>query len=349
MDNIKEIGLSKLADILSTNDLIEPEPYIWEKIFNHAGLSSEYDSANGRLTTITDEFQSRLEGQTIYCHNGHAYKYLYEIFIDLYEGDDRDKRKFFCLINSIVEKIKSYKIFSKKLDGKIKKEYRYRSISYDEYLETKSASEKNKLIKEYSSKAFKKLQATLNMLELDLHYSEDGLKVKGLTNHTETTSFDDSVLVTWLNSNYPNIAERYSQALDAYGEGKPIACLVACRNIIEGIFCYKKEPQCNWTNGLKKACNKDKNISNVKVSKLLKINYNAHSEDEDERYQYPRFKLIYKLYSYTCALAGHIDAGNILETGVVDHEEVNLEDAFFGLRITEALLIWLYKSNVLED
>lgn len=82
----------------------------------------------------------------------------------------------------------------------------------------------------------------------------------------------------------------------------------------------------------------DKNIDNTKVTDILNYRYNANSNDVNERYQYHRFNLIYKLYAFECALGGHIDSGNKTENRV-DHEEVIQADAFMSLRMTEDVLV----------
>ena len=45
MDNIQKIAISKIADILSSSNLIIPQIDIWRKIFNNAGLSDLYENA----------------------------------------------------------------------------------------------------------------------------------------------------------------------------------------------------------------------------------------------------------------------------------------------------------------
>jgi hypothetical protein len=132
--------------------------------------------------------------------------------------------------------------------------------------------------------------------------------------------------------------------MKAYSAGDELGCIAHCRNIITGIFTYRKEEQRKWVDGLQKVCSKDKNIMNVTAGKIGELKYNANSTENDMRYQYPRFNLIYKLYSYTCALGAHKNEGNVNEAGV-DYEETTLEDAFLALRMTEDVLIWLYKTD----
>lgn len=53
--------------------------------------------------------------------------------------------------------------------------------------------------------------------------------------------------------------------------------------------------------------------------------------------------ILYRLYSFTCALGAHKNEGNMTISGV-DHEETDIEDALLALRMTEDTLIWFYKK-----
>ena len=143
---------------------------------------------------------------------------------------------------------------------------------------------------------------------------------------------------------YPSISGQASPS--AFGLFGVALTISHCRNIITGIFTYKKDEQRKWLDGLKKVCYKDKNIINVQANKIGEYNYNANSPDVNARYQYPRFNFIYKLYSFTCALGAHINEGNVSDA-TVDFEDVTLEDAFMALKATEAVLIWIYQTNAL--
>ena len=81
----------------------------------------------------------------------------------------------------------------------------------------------------------------------------------------------------------------------------------------------------------------------MNIKNHTKIQYNQNSGVDKERYQYPRFKLLYRLYSFTCALGAHKNEGNMTISGV-DHEETDIEDALLALRMTEDTLIWFYKK-----
>lgn len=151
-----------------------------------------------------------------------------------------------------------------------------------------------------------------------------------------------------MHNKYPNVSESYGNARKAFGNGDEVGCITHCRNIITGICSYKKEEGREWYNGLQKVCMADKNISTLQNAKAIpSIKYDVHSSDAKQRYKYPRFNLINKLYVLTCDLGAHINEGNI-EGGIVDSEIATIEDALLALRITEDILIWLYQTGNMD-
>lgn len=151
-----------------------------------------------------------------------------------------------------------------------------------------------------------------------------------------------------LENKYPNVAESYLAARKAYANGDGTGCIGHCRNVITGIFTYKKESDREWYSGLQKICHADKNISEIDRPKDIPgIKYNAHGPDKKNKYQYPRFNFINKLYVFTCDLGAHINEG-YTENGEVDLEEASIEDALWSLRATEDMLIWIYQTGNME-
>ena len=51
MDKGQEIAISRIADILSSSNLVIPSVDIWKKIFNNAGLSDLYETRSPQFTT----------------------------------------------------------------------------------------------------------------------------------------------------------------------------------------------------------------------------------------------------------------------------------------------------------
>ncbi|MDU6975407.1 MAG: hypothetical protein E6370_13940 [Clostridiales bacterium] len=336
MDNIREIALSKIADILSSSNLIIPQVDIWKKIFNNAGLSDYYENRSPQFTTKIEAYGYRDDERNLY-HNEKCYNGLYETFKEL----EYSQEKFLKLCNSIAAKLSLYNLFSEEAEKATKNMY------IDEYIEKVDVAKKNQLLNEYPSKSFQELQNNMNMLGLNIMFSDDGLSAMPFTDSLGESSFDNNVLLQWLSGKYSNISTEYIDAVKAYSVGDGTACITHCRSVITGVFSYKKIEQRKWLDGLRTVCNKDKNILNVEINKIHKYDYNANSSDSNARYQYPRYNLIYKLYSFTCALGAHITEGNVNGENI-DFETATLEDAFMALRMTESVLIWLYQTNALE-
>lgn len=339
MDSIQEIAISKIADILSDSNLVIPQIDIWKKIFNNAGVSDLYENRAPQFTTRVESYGYNAHEKNYY-HNEMCYNGLYETFKELLY----DKKSFLKLLGSIANKISIYSIFIEDVEKEFKREFpRAKGIYLDEILNSLDMAQKNLLLSKYANDNFKLLRNNCNLLELEICFDQGGLNVIPFTGGVRESTFDSSILLQWLSSNYGNIAESYTDAIKAYSNQDEVACISHCRNVITGIFSYKKDEQRKWLDGLQKICHKDKNIMNVTANKIGSYNYNANSDKHEEQYQYPRFNLIYKLYSFTCALGAHINEGNIVGSDI-ELEEVSLEDAFLALRMTEDMLIWLYQT-----
>jgi hypothetical protein len=335
MDDIRQIAISKIADILSNSYLIIPQADIWKKIFNNAGLSDIYNDKECELREKREFNYNNVE----YHHNGNCYSALNEILLILELGKEQDK--FLSLLNSIADKICISNLFDDTILKRMRDSYIF---DIEQYLQKKDLEERNNLLKSYPSKEFKILRSNVNILNLDLQFTYDGLKVLPFSNRVVKCSFDNNILIHWLSKNYPNIKESYINAIKSYSTEDKVGCIVHCRNVITGIFTINKQEKTKWMDGLKKACNKDKNINNVDANKIHKINYNINSSNINERYQYPRYNLIYRLYTFTCALGAHVNEGNKILNSI-DNEVTTMEDAFMALRMTEDVLIWLYQTN----
>lgn len=344
MDNNKQIAISKIADILSSTNLIIPQVDIWKKIFNNAGLSEIYQYRKQWLSTKQEEINWRIE----YYHNDKCYSALNEILWQL----EKEQSKFLSLVNSIIDKINITNIFDVDIDKKLngRNTYEFGNIfDIEEYLKKKSIIDKNIILKNYPSKEFKLLRSNINMLNLDIVFTNDGLSVIPFTNRIVESSFDDNILIKWLEDNYLDIKKSYTDAIKAYSNGDQVGCIAHCRNVITGIFTINKQEQRKWKDGLKKACEKDKNIINIdRIDDIPTIKYSENSSNVNNRYQYPRYNLIYRVYTFCCALGAHANEGNITPTGV-DCEVTDMEDAFMALRMTEDVLIWLYQTNGISN
>ena len=117
--------------------------------------------------------------------------------------------------------------------------------------------------------------------------------------------------------------------------------------IVPNEYCYSaKEIGYKWYSGLAEICHFDKNIDNVtNYSKLGELSYYENSQDENQRYNYPRYKLIYRLYSFTSDLGSHVTEGNMTQERTIEHEETYSSDALMGLRMTQSFLLWIYQNE----
>jgi|GEM_PF-1118479 len=341
MDSIQEIAISKIADILSNTKLIVPQVDIWKKIFNNAGLNDLFEERKSQFTTRIETYGYREDERYLY-HNDRCYNGLWESFSELYY----DFRSFTRLLNSIADKLSIDNIFIENVGHLIKKKKPFiKDIYIDQYINTINKDEKNILLKEYPSKDFRALRTNINMLGLDFAFNEDILSVIPFTAPIEDMNLDINIVYQWLVSKYPIVAESYENAKKAYGTGDPVGCLTHCRNIITGIFSYKKDDQTEWVKGLQKGCSKDKNIQFIGAPKNIpSFKYDSHSTDIKKKYRYPRFNTIYQLYIYTCDLGAHINEANLVD-GSLDSEDTDMFDAYLGLRMTEDILIWLYQTG----
>lgn len=345
MDSIQDIAISKIADILSSSKLLTLEVDIWKKIFNNAGLSEYFQQRKPQFTIRIESYGGN-PSDVYYYNNERCYNGLHETFMDMVITNSNEE--LFSLLNNIVCRLNMNRVFKEDIEDDLSHAYRkYGNMYLDDYLKKLSIEQKNEILMKYPSKVFMQLRTNVNILGLDICFDDEALCIMPFTGSLRESSFDNSVILQWLSGRYENIAESYIDAMKAYSVSDEVGCIAHCRNIITGIFTYKKAAQRKWLDGMQKVCCKDKNILNVPINKIPEFKYNANAEDVNARYQYPRYNLIYKLYSYTCALGAHKNEGNVNQAGV-EFEDATLEDAFFALRMTEDLLIWLYQTNAIE-
>jgi hypothetical protein len=339
MDSIREIAISQIASVLSESKIIFPENDIWRKIFNNAGLSEIYIENASSLKCIAIPRTWDRD----YEHNSRCYSALHRIFSNLVE----DFSMFTGLINSISNESSKWFIFTGS-----------KSMSTDEIiekLEKNSFNENNALLNQYASKSFKRLRNNLNILGLDFSFDkEEAADLIILPFEFSDKTEDKSILTEWLETNYPGILTSYEKAISAYGRPDYEATLTHCRSVLTGIFSYSKGESDKWIKGLQVACEKDKNLKNIvsphnistfkfaKKSDMTSAEY--ESLDRNKKYNYPRFKTIYQLYSFLSDLGAHITEAPSVN-GVPDTETIDMCDALMGLRMTEDVLIWLCQSQ----
>lgn len=347
MERIELAALSKIADVLSDNNLspLSPEVDVWKKVFYNAELGDMFEDRGSQFSIIIQSFGYRPEERNFYF-NDKTYNALLESFQELqYRPDELLK-----LLNNIAKKMSLYRVLLPDVEEKIKSEYpKSRGKFFDDFFDELANDKKKDLIFKYSRKSFQELRRNLNIISLDIGWEEGDFCIIPFTDNMRTQSnIDINVVNQWLHNRYLNVYESYEAARKAFANGDEVGCITHCRNIITGIFSHKKDDGREWYSGLQKVCSADKNISTLPNPKAIpSIQYNAHSTDTKQRYQYPRFNLFNKLYVFTCDLGAHINEGNIT-AGVVDSERATLEDALLALRVTEDMLIWLYQTGNMD-
>ena len=344
MDSYRQIAISKISDILSGNKLILPSIDLWKTIYFNAGQSSLYLSFEDQLKTKVVPYGYR-DDERNYFHNDYCFSALFETITAI--TNEQELIRFF---NSVVEKILLAKIFPADIEEILENDH-YRVSHFDffdinEFILELKVDEKNKVLKKHAGQTFKAFLQNLHLIGLEVCFDDkSNLTVLPFADSIRESTFDKSILMEWLQINYSNISGTYSDAVKAYSNGDSVACITHCRNIITGIFSTQKDPQRKWMDGLLKVCANDKNINNAPLNKLHTYVYNANADDVNQRYQYPRYNLIYRLYAFSCALGAHINEGNTTTSGV-DFEIATSEDALMCLRMTEDMLIWLYQGNI---
>lgn len=340
MVDIKTGTLSKIADILADNNKspINPATDVWKKIFCNAELEHLYLEKEPQYRVTSNFVDEKY-------FNDRTYNALYETFKGLqFQFEDLVK-----LLNSIANKMYIYRIFSNDAEKKIKRETTLFKEDYlDELFRKLDGVQINKFLSQYSNPAFQSLKINLNNIGLDISHDCDGFCIRPFTQNYNDDITELDIVSQWLYTKYNNVFQSYEDAKKSFGNGDKTACITHCRNIITGIFSYKKDDGTEWYRGLHKMCYQDKNIQHLTNSKKIsETKYNVHSPKVEERYQYPRFNLINRIYVFTCDLGAHINEGNISD-GEIEHEVPTMEDALFALRMTENVLIWLYQTGNMD-
>lgn len=337
MESMQIAALSKIADILADNNKspLIPETDVWKKIFSNAELEYLYTEREPQFRVISNSSEKYFNDKT--------YNALYESFKELqYSFDDLVK-----LMNSIASKMYIYRVFLENAEKEIKRELsRIKGNYLDEILSYLDSTQRNLILNKYCNSSFRVLKCNLNVIGLDVVLYNQEFGIQPFIESSSENITDLNVISQWLYSNYNNVFKSYEDAKKAYSIGDKVGCITHCRSVITGIFSYKKDDGTEWYRGLQKVCNSDKNICNIHTAKNIpKIRYEVHSPKVEERYQYPRFNLINKLYVFTCDLGAHNNEGNINGDGEIDFETTVMEDALLALRMTEDVLIWLYQTG----
>lgn len=337
MDNIFKIAVSKIAETLTNGILIRAETDVWMKILFGCGQSDLYDDHQYQLNAVWEgERDSRC-----LIHNPKCYEALRTILIKI-EGQGEDR--FAKIMSTIVKYIKIERIFND--EGHKHATKMHICYSIEEYLKRNTLEKNNELLERYGHEDYKTFRNNMNLLEFDVAFSSnyEELLIQPLFSSIGD-NVERSAVENWLERKYPDVYSSYIEAIDTFSGGNKEACLSMCRNVITGFFTYEKDIGYKWMSGLKNCC-KDKNIENVTPEFIIKSSPNKPNDEiADKRYNYPRFRLIYQLYSYLSDLGPHANEGDIGEFGP-NCEQPTQTDALLGLKVTQDVLTWLYKSEI---
>lgn len=157
MDNLSTIAISKIADILSTGDILVPTAGIWEKVFCNSGLSNYYEASKYNLETVCMNNK--------YTHNPLCYSELKKIFIELYDRNNLEK-----VLQNIIDKINIYNVFHK--DINLKMNITFYMVDIVEHLKRKELTYRLKILDKYPSKEFKELRKNIRDLGFDFIFKE---------------------------------------------------------------------------------------------------------------------------------------------------------------------------------
>lgn len=336
MDKFDEIALSRIASLLEKRTFFTtPNNSTWERILCNAGQSKHYETYGYALRPYkigTDWDNPGFEG---------FYSAIRSILKMVY-SDGKKTEEFNYLMIEIVDNIKIDNIIKGGLEAIFNRFELSRAVEdLDTQLRKKEQGDLTKFLLDKSIDDFKQFVHNLHILNLDISYSEGKLVLRPFTQQTADESRNPSLLIDWLSKEHPSIADMYAEAIENYAKGEAVSCISNCRNIITGIFTPYKDDGNKWTMGLRNLST-DTYIENVQAPNNITQNSanNKFVFESDTRFSYPRYNLIYKLYSLACDLGAHSTEAPKID-GTLYPEITELKDAQLCLRMTEDVLIWV--------
>lgn len=340
MNSLEKIALSKIATLITRQSFfLVSDNSVWNRILSNCGHEELYEEYSKYLNPYS--YNGIYRNENIFF--GEHYLGVKEIFKKLYNNKN-SMEELLPLLESIVEEIKINFIvgdLESVLEDIYTWENGYKSI--EEHLKSISVKSIYDFFEGYESLDFKEFKNSLKVLNLDLEIVNEKNKIKILLKRfagTPELEKEKSKLSEWLNGLDKKFEDMYEEALKNYIEGNVVSTISSCRNLITGLFTLAKDNETKWLMGLKKVST-DKNIENISnpsdiINKKLDNN------------KYPRFKIIYYLYSLASDLGAHaLEAPKI--DGEIEFEDVTLSDAHLVLRMTEDALIWVMESKRIEE
>ena len=239
MEKVEIAALSKIADILANNinSPIIPKEDIWKKIFYNAELGDLFEEKSQQFRIVVESYGWGNNEKNLY-HNDRTYNAIFESFRELeYRFEELVK-----LLNSMAEKMSLHRVLIEDVEEKVKNAYPKSRIKYfDDFFKQVDNEEKNTIINKYSTKGFRTLRRNFNIIGTEIFWDNDTFSVIPFADRGMESDFNINVINQWLHRKYPNVCESYEDARKAFGNGDEVGCITHCRNIITGIFSYKKE------------------------------------------------------------------------------------------------------------
>jgi hypothetical protein len=347
MDTIEDVSLSRIATIISNRNIIRTVNNAkWDRVLSNAGQSDLFNKYQYALTP--DIYRS---------YNGRDYKNDNERFSEFYSAikavlkkvynNGQNPEGFTKLMGCIIEEIDIMDLLNEDLQYELGKKTRYFNPLehiFKEYSDDKCLE----VIQNEAKKEYHDLVHNLHILNLDIGYSNYQLVLRSFTQQgAGELNRNPSLLMSWLETEFPAVALSYKEALENYIKGYPVSCISTCRNIIVGIFDNSKENETKWLKGLQKLST-DTYIENVTAPKhIIDGSANKQLGLLNVKFNFSRFRTIYQLYSLSSDLGPHINEGPMIE-GDVYLEQATMNDALWILRMTEDLLIWI-KERITKD
>ncbi len=343
MDSIYDIALSHVADIFSTDKLYTLSLDMWSKIYHHSGQSHLYTEYKRKITPLKEPY-----GYGLFDYYIVPNEYCYSALLDsLNTLRSTDEKAFVFFLKNCISQINLNKAINKESANNVLKDIpKYRCDNFESIIYDKTYDDKliNKLLSTCPSSSYIILNNNLHIIGYDIEYINDEFSIfpyfDDITNNTLP------LIDEWLKNKSAKLFDEYQNANKSYSNSDYSGFLSHCRSLITGICSLNKEIGYKWYSGLAEICHFDKNIDNVtNYSKLGELSYNENSQDENQRYNYPRYKLIYRLYSFTSDLGSHVTEGNMTQERTIEHEETYSSDALMGLRMTQSFLLWIYQNE----
>jgi hypothetical protein len=344
MDSAEKIAIAELASLLSKDDLINPytKTEVWPDILRRAGFST--------LAMETQQFLTPYVYSGSYQNDNpkfnKRYSAIYSIFSKFYEDEDPFTEEYVTDMDSIrkilevtVEEINPLDTVVVKLDY-LEESLLERTGQRDKTIEKKKIALLLKIESDitqwetYGTDSIRRFIRSLRILSLDLKVEKGRFQLRPLTTGVVGREGDISSLEVWLSRSHPEVLRAYSDAIENYQEGRSGSCIADCRVALTGLFSNYADTE-QWFNGVLKLT-PDTYKDQEQVLKLKDASKIMQDKIEG---QFPRFKVVYRIYALYCELGSHRTEGV--------EEQPTMNDALWSLRLLEDVLIWT--MNVLPS